>query len=38
MSVEREAILLAVRDLVVLILVVAFLLWAAYDVTREYRR
>jgi hypothetical protein len=36
--VEREAILLVLRDLIVLIVVVAFLLWAAYEITREDRR
>jgi len=36
--VEREAILFTVRDLVVLIVVVVFVLWVAYELTRADRR
>jgi hypothetical protein len=36
--VEREAILLTARDLIVLIVVVAVLLWVARQVVREQRR
>jgi hypothetical protein len=35
---EREVILSSVRDLVVLIVLVAFLLWLAYEFTRDQRR
>jgi hypothetical protein len=35
---EREAILLAARDLIVLIVVVGVLLWVARQVVREQRR
>ena len=35
---EREAILLTARDLIVLIVVVAVLLWVARQVVREQRR
>ncbi len=35
---EREAILATARDLVVFIVLVAFLLWIAYEFTRDQRR
>jgi hypothetical protein len=35
---EREAILLSLRDLAVLIVVVAVILWLAYEVGRRHRR
>jgi hypothetical protein len=34
----RELIVLAARELVVLVLVVAFVLWVAYRIVRESRR
>jgi hypothetical protein len=36
--VARESIVLAAREVVVLILVVAFLAWVGYEVVREFRR
>jgi hypothetical protein len=36
--VARELLVLAARELVVLILVVAFLIWIAYRLVRESRR
>jgi hypothetical protein len=36
--VAREAIVLAAREVIVLIVVVAFLLWAAHRIVRESRR
>jgi hypothetical protein len=36
--VARELIVLAARELVVLVLVVAFLVWVAYRLVRESRR
>jgi len=36
--VEREAILVAAREVIVLIVVVVFLLWAAHRLARESRR
>jgi hypothetical protein len=32
---EREAVLLSVRDLVVLIVVVAMILWIAFEIRRK---
>jgi hypothetical protein len=36
--VARESIVLAAREVVVLILVVAFLVWVGYEVVREVHR
>jgi hypothetical protein len=36
--VARESIVLAAREVVVLILVVAFLAWVGYEVVRELHR
>jgi hypothetical protein len=36
--VARESIVLAAREVVVLILVVAFLVWVGYEVIREVHR
>jgi hypothetical protein len=36
--VARESIVLAAREVVVLILVVAFLVWVGYEVVRELHR
>jgi hypothetical protein len=36
--VARESMVLAAREVVVLILVVAFLAWVGHEVVREFRR
>ncbi len=36
--VARESLILAAREVIVLILVVAVLLWVAYEVLRDNRR
>ena len=36
--VARESMVLAAREVVVLILVIAFLAWVGYEVVREFRR
>jgi hypothetical protein len=36
--VARESIILAAREVVVLVLVVAFLAWVGHEVVREFRR
>ena len=36
--VARESIVLAAREVIVLILVVAFLAWVGYEFVKEFRR
>ena len=36
--VARESLVLAAREVIVLILVVAVLVWVAYEVARDHRR
>jgi hypothetical protein len=36
--VARESIVLAAREVIVLILVVAVLVWVGYEVVRDFRR